>query len=268
MQRPDYRTSRRERAVRVYTVCDESRYLIVKNVPALGCIDELVKLFGLYGPIEEYRLLDEEDCEPFTDVYWIKYSKLSSATFAKRKLDEYKFLGNLLDVSYAPKYETLSDTRNKLEERRRMVLHRIRVNAGIQSQESKSPPVKRSLSDLKDPLLQEDQTEVPVYPPVTSERIETSSSQYRPEGFIGPLPESGVKDYANLQHFSSSSMNSTVQKVRDTLSKIEKTGVPEKPPEAAGDVPVSTPVIEKERPTQDEISALVKKRRQDSRRRI
>lgn len=30
------------------------RYLIVRNVPALGCIDELVKLFALYGPIEEY----------------------------------------------------------------------------------------------------------------------------------------------------------------------------------------------------------------------
>jgi hypothetical protein len=30
------------------------RYLVVRNVPALGCIDELVKLFALYGPIEEY----------------------------------------------------------------------------------------------------------------------------------------------------------------------------------------------------------------------
>lgn len=26
----------------------------MRNVPALGCIDELVKLFALYGPIEEY----------------------------------------------------------------------------------------------------------------------------------------------------------------------------------------------------------------------
>ncbi|KAJ0489579.1 putative RNA-binding protein [Helianthus annuus] len=40
-------------AVRVYTVCDESKYLIVRNVPALGCGDELRKLFGGYGEIDE-----------------------------------------------------------------------------------------------------------------------------------------------------------------------------------------------------------------------
>lgn len=41
-------------AVRVYTVCDESRYLIVRNVPALGCGEELLKLLGTYGDIEEF----------------------------------------------------------------------------------------------------------------------------------------------------------------------------------------------------------------------
>lgn len=65
-------------AIRVYTVCDESRslyqclflfcfqhfmlylylfcgrYLIVKNVPALGCGAELLKLFASYGEVEEY----------------------------------------------------------------------------------------------------------------------------------------------------------------------------------------------------------------------
>lgn len=53
MERTDDRSGRRVRAIRVYTLCQESRYLIVRNVPALGCIDELVKLFALYGPIEE-----------------------------------------------------------------------------------------------------------------------------------------------------------------------------------------------------------------------
>lgn len=41
-------------AVRVYTVCDESRYLIVRNVPSLGCGDDLLKLFASYGEVEEY----------------------------------------------------------------------------------------------------------------------------------------------------------------------------------------------------------------------
>ncbi|CAK9235300.1 unnamed protein product [Sphagnum jensenii] len=126
MERTDDRSGRRVRAIRVYTLCQESRYLIVRNVPALGCIDELVKLFALYGPIEEYRLMDEEDCEEFTDVYWIKFAHISNARFAKRKLDEYQFLGNLLQVSYAPNHETLADTRNKLEERQRTVLNRLK----------------------------------------------------------------------------------------------------------------------------------------------
>ncbi|KAF3784462.1 RNA-binding protein 48 [Nymphaea thermarum] len=110
-------------AVRVYTVCDESRYLIVRNVPALRCIDELVKLFGSYGEISE--ILDEEEREQFTEVCWIKFSQVGNARFAKRKLDEYVFYGNRLQVSYAPQYEILSDTKEKLEIRRREVLSRL-----------------------------------------------------------------------------------------------------------------------------------------------
>lgn len=64
-------------AVRVYTVCDESRYipkltliefcfflqslnlfdgfryLVVRKVPALGCGDDLMRLFATYGEVEE-----------------------------------------------------------------------------------------------------------------------------------------------------------------------------------------------------------------------
>lgn len=45
--------------------------------------------------------------------------------FAKRKLDEYVFLGNRLQVSYAPRFESLADTKEKLEVRRKEVLSRI-----------------------------------------------------------------------------------------------------------------------------------------------
>lgn len=45
--------------------------------------------------------------------------------FAKRKLDESVFLGNRLQVSYAPEYESLSDTKEKLEARRKEVLARL-----------------------------------------------------------------------------------------------------------------------------------------------
>ena len=45
--------------------------------------------------------------------------------FAKRKLDEFVFLGNRLQISYAPHFESLSDTKDKLEGRRREVLARL-----------------------------------------------------------------------------------------------------------------------------------------------
>ena len=45
--------------------------------------------------------------------------------FAKRKLDESIFLGNPLQVSYAPNFETVSDTEDKLEGRKKEVLARL-----------------------------------------------------------------------------------------------------------------------------------------------
>ncbi|XP_038884636.1 RNA-binding protein 48 isoform X2 [Benincasa hispida] len=112
-------------AVRVYTVCDESRYLVVRNVPALGCGDDLLKLFSSYGNLEECKPMDAEECDEFTDVYFVKFHLVTSARFAKRKLDEFVFLGNRLQVSYAPEFESLLDTEEKLEVRRREVLARL-----------------------------------------------------------------------------------------------------------------------------------------------
>ncbi|PWA57846.1 Nucleotide-binding, alpha-beta plait [Artemisia annua] len=81
-------------AVRVYTVCDES-----KNVPALGCGDELRKLFEGYGQIDEFVPLDDEECEPFTDVYWIKFHQNNNARFEK-EVDESIFHWEIDSISY------------------------------------------------------------------------------------------------------------------------------------------------------------------------
>ncbi|MBA0757466.1 hypothetical protein Gotri_020564, partial [Gossypium trilobum] len=113
-------------AVRVYTVCDDSRYpfllklktilpqtqiyprkgnivhgyLIVRNVPALGCGDDLLKLFANYGDVEECKPMDAEDCEQFTDVYRIEFQLISNAR-------------NHLQVSYAPQFESLDNTKDR-----------------------------------------------------------------------------------------------------------------------------------------------------------
>ncbi|KAL5486511.1 hypothetical protein EMCRGX_G018999 [Ephydatia muelleri] len=124
--RPSYREGRWEKAVKVYTINQESRYLLIQNIPALGVVKDLLELFSLYGPIEEYRLLDEYPAEPYTDVYWIKYADINSSRVAKRKMDNRSFFGNNLHVCYAPEYESVQETRDKLLQRKRIIWHKTK----------------------------------------------------------------------------------------------------------------------------------------------
>ncbi|NXO04642.1 RBM48 protein, partial [Rhinopomastus cyanomelas] len=119
--RAKYREGRRPRAVKVYTINLESRYLLIQGVPALGVMKELVEQFALFGAIEEYHALDEYPAEQFTEVYLIKFQKLQCARVAKKKMDERSFFGSLLHVCYAPEFETVQETREKLQDRRRYI---------------------------------------------------------------------------------------------------------------------------------------------------
>ncbi|KAK9396166.1 RNA-binding protein 48 [Crotalus adamanteus] len=119
--RAKYREGRRPRAVKVYTVNLESRYLLIQGVPALGVMKELIELFALYGTVEEYNPLDGYPAEEFTEVYLIKFLKIQSARAAKRKLDERNFFGSLLHICYAPEFESVQETRDKLKDRRKYI---------------------------------------------------------------------------------------------------------------------------------------------------
>ncbi|XP_044490514.1 RNA-binding protein 48-like [Mangifera indica] len=218
-------------AVRVYTVCDESRYLIVRNVPALGCGDDLMKLFANYGDIDECKPMDAEDCEAFTDVYFVKFHRFSNARFAKRKLDKFVFLGNRLEVSYAPHFESVDDTKDKLENRRKDVL--ARLNSG----RSKGPTVHDSGS-LSDSSLvaapsqfnlasqqrmcekmdfRESQSICQVNGSSIALYVDSSKSQHIDQ--VNDLPITRVS--SDKDYFSSQSMNQTVRFVREKLNKIE-----------------------------------------------
>ncbi|KAG6396497.1 hypothetical protein SASPL_142648 [Salvia splendens] len=196
-------------AVRVYTVCDESRYLIVRNVPSLGCGDELLKLFSTYGPVAECKPMDAEECEAYTDVYWIKFHQLSNARFAKRKLDESVFLGNQIQVTYAPEYESLSDTKDKVP-----LMHCIARTFHFSSARRSKGPLdcSREPSSASTPWLKES------CPP-------TSSLSQRNLG----EPRVGITGHASSmplvstdkEYFPSESMNETVKLVREKLNKIE-----------------------------------------------
>lgn len=54
---------------------------MVQGVPAIGVMTELIQLCALYGVVEEYRPLDEYPAEDFTEVYLVKFQKLTSARF-------------------------------------------------------------------------------------------------------------------------------------------------------------------------------------------
>ncbi|XP_068603377.1 RNA-binding protein 48 [Brachionichthys hirsutus] len=122
ISRPKYREGRRAKAVKVYTINLESHYLMVQGVPAIGAMTELIQLCALYGAVEEYRPLDEYPAEEFTEVYLVKFQKLTSARAAKRHMDEKGFYGGVLHVCYVPEYESVEDIRRKLRDRRRYVI--------------------------------------------------------------------------------------------------------------------------------------------------
>ncbi|KAF5741077.1 RNA-binding protein 48 [Tripterygium wilfordii] len=198
-------------AVRVYTVCDESRYLIVRNVPALGCGDDLLKLFASYGDIEECKPMDAEDCEAFTDVYWIKFRLVSNARFAKRKLDEFVFLGNRLRVSYAPQFESLSDTKEKLETRRNEVLARLNPGRSRESRVHNHGALEKTSSLA---------AATPMHSNLIPQQINIKRRDYGDAVHVPHNPPV-TRVSSNQDYFPSQSMNQTVQLVREKLQKIQ-----------------------------------------------
>ncbi|XP_028394596.1 RNA-binding protein 48-like [Dendronephthya gigantea] len=123
--RPKYRDARWERAVKVYTINLESKFLLVQGVPALGVTKDLLETFAIYGTIDEYRILDDYPSDKFTKVYWIKFRHIMAARKAKRKLDNRSFFGGILHVSYAPEFESVEETKQKIMDRKRVVERKI-----------------------------------------------------------------------------------------------------------------------------------------------
>ncbi|XP_005089640.1 uncharacterized protein LOC101864660 [Aplysia californica] len=139
--RKPYREGRHAKAVKVYTVNNESRYILIQGVPCVGATKNLVDLCSKFGAVEEHHALDEYPCEDkYTEVYLFKYKKIQSARFAKRKLDDYSFFGGALHVCYAPEYETVSETREKLLDRRRVVAYKIRQHEAEQKMSKQATP--------------------------------------------------------------------------------------------------------------------------------
>ncbi|XP_044179793.1 uncharacterized protein LOC114955329 [Acropora millepora] len=147
--RAKYREAQWERAVKVYTINLESKYILVQGVPAVGASKELVELFALYGAISHYWMT--YPAEPFTEVYWIKFQRISSARVAKKRLDNRSFFGGILHVCYAPEFETVEDTREKLQERRKVIAKKTRELFSVQPEVLSSEMSRTIETSLKRP---------------------------------------------------------------------------------------------------------------------
>ncbi|CAI2184690.1 5925_t:CDS:2 [Funneliformis geosporum] len=211
-ERPTYRAGRKPTAVRVYTVNQESRYLVVENVPALGLTKELLELFALYGTIEEYRYLDDYPCEEFTDVYWIKFQSLPQARAAKRKVDDHTFFSSNLRVRYGPEYETIEDTRQKLIDRRNVISIKTneKKDENTLTQFQKTHPIQSNDAPLHPvPVIHEPPIPGVEYP--TSFSTSLASTSYQPHTDPNSLPTSVN---AIRQRINDASTNPTSTKKR------------------------------------------------------
>lgn len=150
--RLQYRDSRLPTAVKVYTIANESRHLLVFGVPKINLHAEVKREFQRYGTVTQTSLVTDQmtqrpagsstnsdggdsssssglTIEQFTDVYRVVFEKLEHSRRAKRFSDAKNFYGGILHVSYAPECESMADWRQKLAQRMREVQYRVRKNA-------------------------------------------------------------------------------------------------------------------------------------------
>lgn len=88
--------------------------------------DVVFNIFNISFLHSRFRILDEFPAEEYCDVYWIKFDKIGSARISKKKLDNRSFYGKSLHVCYAPEFECVSDTRDKLSQRKKVIVQKTR----------------------------------------------------------------------------------------------------------------------------------------------
>ncbi|XP_038144601.1 RNA-binding protein 48 [Cyprinodon tularosa] len=214
ISRPKYREGRKAKAVKVYTVNLESRYLMVQGVPAIGVMTELIQLCALYGTVEEYRPLDEYPAEEFTEVYLVKFQRLPSARAAKRNMDEKSFYGSVLHVCYVPEYETVEDTRLKLQDRRSFIARAARNRA---KEKEKTDAVQESpASSVKIPARHEETFE-------NKNTRDASAPSHYSEFPPLPLPPQELKNsYRQKNHSGIVQKEDKMGTLHNAISNVEQ----------------------------------------------
>ena len=138
--RPAYRAPNKPNAIKVYTVSQESCYILIQEVPALNLSSELANLLKNFGTLIRFEKVQNVPCETFREAYLAKYTTLASARFIKKKYDDIAFFGSQLHLSYAPEYETIEETCDKLKSYRKTFCKALNSLVSEGSAREKSVP--------------------------------------------------------------------------------------------------------------------------------
>ncbi|ETV97772.1 hypothetical protein H310_09125 [Aphanomyces invadans] len=165
---------------KAYTVNEESRYILVRNIPALGATEELLQRLGEFGRVERHRLEDDhDDASEYIDVLWVQFDTVTASRRAKALAVKNPFYGSVLQISYLPQDEQPTDTRSKLDERRKLLQDRYRAHQR-----------RHAMPDIIGPLLPQTQPRHQALPPPdthTSRQFSLASSSA--EADPSPLPQ-------------------------------------------------------------------------------
>ena len=125
----------KEFSVRVYTPALESQYLLVKNVARFDLKEDLSKKLEIdAGDVIESKYLDSPDFFSVEDVQsgyhehdciLLKFKDTLSAIRSKKRWQEEVFYGRRLVIAFEPDFETLEETKAKMQWRMERVSTRI-----------------------------------------------------------------------------------------------------------------------------------------------
>ncbi|XP_063673949.1 RNA-binding protein 48-like [Bolinopsis microptera] len=147
--RPEYRAPNKPNAVKVYTVSQESLYLIIQHVPAINLGPELAKLLNNSGTLIKFEKINDYPCEEFTEAYLCKYTTLASARYIKKKYDDHSFYGSQLHLTYAPEQESADETCQKLDAYRKSFCKVLNSLSSQQNTSALRNSFKRNSADYK-----------------------------------------------------------------------------------------------------------------------
>ncbi|CAF1164751.1 unnamed protein product [Rotaria sordida] len=168
LTRSPYRNGKKLRAVKVYTIAQESKYLLIQNIPSIaGVVEQLLPYFNQYGNIEQYWRLDgyirkdSTQDDEFFDTILIKFIQIQQARNAKCHLDDMNFMGSILHICYAPECESLDDLREKLNERRTIVQRKSEMNNYAKRKKSTMNTIRQNIPKKQCKIVYKQSTLIP-----------------------------------------------------------------------------------------------------------